>query len=232
MLELTTRSLGKEGYRVECATDGKQGLALAKQLRPAVITLDVMMPGLDGWAVLTALKEDPVTADIPVIMMTIIDEEHIGFSLGASDYFTKPVDWRKLAKSIAKHRSAAGEGVLIVEDDAATRELLVRTVTKDGWHVREAANGLIGLEQVQAAVPSLVLLDLMMPELDGFGFMEGLRRLPGCQHVPVIVITAKDLTAEDRTRLNGETCRILQKTSFSPASLLAEIRELVKSNIP
>ena len=232
MLELTTRSLGKEGYRVECATDGQQGLALAKQLRPAVITLDVMMPGLDGWAVLTALKEDPVTADIPVIMMTIVDEEHIGFSLGASDYFTKPVDWRKLAKSIAKHRSAAGEGVLIVEDDAATRELLVRTVTKDGWHVREAANGLIGLEQVQAAVPSLVLLDLMMPELDGFGFMEGLRRLPGCQHVPVIVITAKDLTAEDRTRLNGETCRILQKTSFSPASLLAEIRELVKSNIP
>ncbi len=229
MRELTTRSLGKEGYRVECATDGEQGIALARQLRPAVITLDVMMPGLDGWAVLTALKQDPVTADIPVIMMTIVDEEHIGFSLGASDYFTKPVDWSKLATSIAKHRHAAGDGVLIVEDDAGTRELLVRTVAKDGWKAREAANGRIGLEQVRAAIPSLVLLDLMMPELDGFGFMEGLRKIPGCRHVPVIVVTAKDLTAEDRSRLNGETCRILQKSSFSPENLLTEIRELVST---
>jgi signal transduction histidine kinase/DNA-binding response OmpR family regulator len=227
MRELTTRSLGKEGYRVECAWDGKLGLEMARALRPAVITLDVMMPGLDGWAVLTALKEDPVTADIPVIMLTIVDEEHVGFSLGASDYFTKPVDWSKLAASIAKHRDDAGEGVLIVEDDANTRELLSRTLEKEGWKVREAANGRIALEQVQSAIPSLALLDLMMPELDGFGFMEGLRQLPGCQHVPVIVITAKDLTAEDRARLNGETCRILQKSSFSPGNLLAEIRELV-----
>jgi signal transduction histidine kinase/DNA-binding response OmpR family regulator/ligand-binding sensor domain-containing protein len=227
MRDLTTRSLGKEGYRVECAANGEEGLAMARELRPAVITLDVMMPGLDGWAVLTALKEDPATADIPVIMMTMVDEEKIGFSLGASDYFTKPVDWHKLAASIAKHRDAAGEGVLIVEDDSNTRELLVRTLEKDGWQVREAANGRIGLEQVQAAIPSLVLLDLMMPELDGFGFMEGLRQTPGCQHVPVIVITAKDLTVEDRARLNGETSRILQKSAFSPENLLAEIRELV-----
>ncbi|MCF7730747.1 MAG: response regulator [Akkermansiaceae bacterium] len=229
MRDLTTRSLGKEGYRVVCAADGKEGLALAKELRPAVITLDVMMPGLDGWSVLTALKEDPATADIPVIMMTMVDEQHVGFSLGAADYFTKPVDWSKLATSISKHRNSSGDGVLIVEDDAVTRELLVRTLQKDGWPVREAANGRIGLAQVQAAVPSLVLLDLMMPELDGFGFMEGLRQMPGCQHVPVIVITAKDLTVEDRTRLNGETCRILQKASFSAENLLAEIRELVAS---
>jgi hypothetical protein len=225
--ELTTRSLGKEGYRVECASNGEQGLAMAKELRPAVITLDVMMPGLDGWAVLTSLKEDPATCNIPVIMMTIVDEEHIGFSLGAADYFTKPVDWHRLAASIAKHRHAGGDGVLIVEDDLNTRGLLARTLEKDGWKVREAANGRIGLEQVQAAIPALVLLDLMMPELDGFGFMEGLRQLPGCQHAPVIVITAKDLTAEDRARLNGETIRILQKSSFSPESLLAEIRKLV-----
>ena len=115
------------------------------------------------------------------------------------------MDWHRLAASISKHRHAGGEGVLIVEDDTNTRELLGRTLEKDGWKVREAANGRIGLEQVKAAIPSLVLLDLMMPELDGFGFMEGLRQLPGCAHVPVIVITAKDLTAEDRARLNGET---------------------------
>jgi signal transduction histidine kinase/DNA-binding response OmpR family regulator/ligand-binding sensor domain-containing protein len=227
MRELTTRALGKEGYRVECASDGEQGLALARELRPAVITLDVMMPGLDGWAVLTTLKEDPATADIPVIMMTITDEDQVGYSLGAADYFTKPVDWVKLAASVARHGQTSGEGVLIVEDDATTRELLVRTLGKDGWNVREAANGRIGLELVSAAIPSLVLLDLMMPELDGFGFMEGLRQIPGCEHVPVIVITAKDLTADDRARLNGATCRILQKASFSAASLLAEIRSLV-----
>jgi len=227
MRELTTRSLGKEGYRVECAANGEEGLAMARELRPAVITLDVMMPGLDGWAVLTALKEDPATADIPVIMMTIVDEDQVGYALGAADYFTKPVDWVKLAASVARHGQTAGEGVLIVEDDASTRELLARTLGKDGWQVREAANGRIGLEMVQASIPSLVLLDLMMPELDGFGFMEGLRQMPGCEHVPVIVITAKDLTAEDRARLNGATCRILQKASFSATSLLAEIRGLV-----
>jgi signal transduction histidine kinase/DNA-binding response OmpR family regulator/ligand-binding sensor domain-containing protein len=227
MRELTTRSLGKEGYRVECASDGEQGLALAKELRPAVITLDVMMPGLDGWSVLTTLKDDPATADIPVIMMTIVDEDQVGYSLGAADYFTKPVDWVKLAASVARHGHCPGEGILIVEDDAATRELLVRTLNKDGWKVREAANGRIGLEMASAATPALVLLDLMMPELDGFGFMEGLRQIPGGEHVPVIVITAKDLTAEDRARLNGATCQILQKATFSAESLLAEIRGLV-----
>ena len=117
--------------------------------------------------------------------------------------------------------------ILVIDDDPNTRELLVRALLKDGWQVREAADGRIGLEQVQAAIPSLILLELMLPELDGFGFMAGLRLMPGCQHVPVIVITAKDLTAEDRARLNGDVCRILQKASFTPASLLAEIRELV-----
>ena len=175
---------------------------------------------------LTALKKDPATTDIPVIMMTIVDEEHIGFSLGASDYFTKPVDWSALSGSIAKHRDGDGDGVLIVEDDAATRELLARTMEKDGWKVREAENGRLGLEQAAAATPSVVLLDLMMPELDGFGFMEGLRAMPGCRHVPVIVITAKDITAEDRERLNGNVCRVLQKSTFAPENLLAEIRAL------
>ena len=227
MRELTTRLLGKDGYRVSCAANGSEGLAMAKDLRPAVITLDVMMPELDGWSVLTALKEDPATADIPVIMLTIVDEEHIGFSLGASDYFTKPVDWGKLGTAIEKYRGKASGDILVVEDDATTRELLVRTLQKEDWEVREAENGRIGLDLVSAATPSLVLLDLMMPELDGFGFMEGLRRLPGCRHLPVIVITAKDITAEDRQRLNGEVHRVLQKAAFSPEELIAEIHALI-----
>jgi DNA-binding response OmpR family regulator len=157
-------------------------------------------------------------------MLTIIDEKQVGFSLGAADYFTKPVDWDKLAASVAKYRNGAGEDILVVEDDASTRELLTRGLRKDGWKVREAENGRAGLERVAEATPSLVLLDLMMPELDGFGFMEGLRAMPGCRTVPVIVITAKDITTEDRRRLSGEVARIVQKAAFSQEELLEEIR--------
>jgi CheY-like chemotaxis protein len=231
MRDLTTRLLGKEGYRVACAANGQDGLAMAKELQPAVITLDVMMPGgLDGWSVLTSLKQDPLTAGIPVIMLTIVDEEHIGFSLGASDYFTKPVDWDRLSAAIEKHRTEGGNDILVVEDDHATREILTRALRKSGWEVRQAENGRIGLQQVSASPPSLVLLDLMMPELDGFGFMDGLRKIPGCHHVPVIVLTAKDITPEDRERLRGQVARILQKASFTPEELLAEIRALVPAD--
>jgi CheY-like chemotaxis protein len=200
-----------------------------------------MMPGLDGWSVLTSLKEDPATADIPVIMLTMVDEENVGFSLGASDYLTKPVEWPRLASSIERLRTPeSGNDVLVVEDDPNTRELLTRALRKDGWDVREAENGKVALELVTAAPPSLVLLDLMMPELDGFGFMEGLRKISACAHVPVIVITAKDITLEDRARLNGEVTRILQKATHSTDALLDEIRSLAKcdpefasiSNIP
>ena len=232
MRELTTRSLGKEGYRVECASDGKQGLAMARELRPAVITLDVMMPGLDGWAVLTALKEDPATADIPVIMLTVVDEEHIGFSLGASDYFTKPVDWQKLAASIAKHRHAAGDGVLVVEDDEATREILRRTLEKSGWQVTEAENGRVALEKLDAGMPDLILLDLMMPEMDGFEFMQALRRRPDGKRVPVVVVTARDVTEEDHRRLNGQVERVLQKNVISNEELLEELRGLTARGKP
>ena len=183
--ELMQRSLSKEGYRVEVAADGRTGLEMAKRLKPSVITLDVMMPGMDGWAVLSALKADPDTADIPVIMLTIVDDKNMGFALGAADYFTKPIDWQRLGAVLKKHRQPAGDQtVLIVEDDEPTREMLRRTLQKEGWQVREAANGRLGLEQLAHGLPGLILLDLMMPEMDGFDFMEELRKRPDCAHVP------------------------------------------------
>lgn len=228
--DLTTRTLGKEGYRVEGARDGKEGLAKARELCPAVITLDVMMPGLDGWEVLAALKEDSRTSGIPVIMLTIVDEQQIGFSLGADDYLTKPVDWERLSAAVVRHGAGVGEDVLIVEDDAVIRELLTRILRKDGWSVRVAENGRVGLAEVEASTPAVVLLDLMMPEVDGFGFVERLRQLPGAAEVPVIVLTAKDITVEDRRRLNGEVSRILQKTTLSPDELISEIRKLANQS--
>ena len=186
------------------------------------------MPGMDGWAVLTALKADPETADIPVIMLTIVDDKNMGFALGAADYFTKPIDWQRLAGALKKHRrSSTAQTVLLVEDDPGTRDMLRRSMEKEGWTVTEAVNGRRGLEALTAGMPALILLDLMMPEMDGFTFMEELRARPDGHHVPVIVITAKDLTEDDRRRLNGEVARILQKGAISAGNLLAEIRSLI-----
>jgi DNA-binding response OmpR family regulator len=225
VLDLMQRALSKDGFRVEVAADGKTGVELAKQLKPAVITLDVMMPKMDGWAVLTALKADPATADIPVIMLTIVDDKQMGFALGAADYFTKPIDFQRLHQVLEKyHVPANHQTVLVVEDDPQMREMLRRTLEKEGWRVLEAANGRAGLERLNDGMPALILLDLMMPEMDGFQFLQALRQRADGQRVPVFVITAKDLTDEDRRRLNGEVARILEKSSTSREQLVAEVR--------
>ncbi len=226
--DLLARTLGKDGFLVVTAASGAQGLELARQLRPRVITLDVMMPGLDGWAVLSALKADPLTAEIPVVMMTIVDDRHLGFSLGATDYLTKPVDFSRLQATVRKHVGAGtGHRVLVIEDDSATRDLLVRQLTHEGWPTTAAVNGRDGLAKVAAQPPALILLDLMMPEMDGFEFLAVLRRRPDGARIPVIITTAKTLTEEDRRKLNGEVTRILEKASTSKEQLVAEVRALL-----
>jgi len=229
--DLMQRSLEKDGFRVELAADGRTGFELAKQLKPAVITLDVMMPRMDGWSVLTALKADPATADIPVIMLTIVDDKQMGFALGAADYFTKPIDFQRLHQVIEKYRKPAGlQTVLVVEDDANMREMLRRTLEKEGWRVVEAPNGKVGLERLKEVAPALILLDLMMPEMDGFEFMDTLRRREKLQRIPVLVITAKDLTEEDRRRLNGGVERIIQKGATSQYEVLELVRSLLQKS--
>ena len=228
--DLMRRSLEKDGFRVEVAPDGKMGIELAKQLKPAVITLDVMMPHMDGWSVLNALKADPATAGIPVIMLTIVDDKHMGFALGAADYFTKPIDFQRLHLVLEKYRKPAQQTVLVIEDDSSAREMLRRTLEKDGWQVAEAQNGKVGLTKLDGRVPGLILLDLMMPEMDGFEFMEVLRRRDDGKRVPVIVITAKDLTEEDRRRLNGGVERIIQKGATSQGEVLDMVRATMQRN--
>jgi CheY-like chemotaxis protein len=229
--DLIERTLTKEGFSVLLAGDGPSGIEMARKLRPRVITLDVMMPRVDGWAVLSALKADPATADIPVIMLTIVDEKQIGFALGAADYFTKPIDWSRMSASLQKYRTPANhQKVLVVEDDAPTREMLRRTLVKESWEVLEAENGRVALEKLNGLVPALILLDLMMPEMDGFEFMEELRKRPECRHVPVVVITAKDITEQDRKRLNGQVARVMQKASLRMEDLVREVRALSDVN--
>jgi CheY-like chemotaxis protein len=218
----------KEGFAVASATSGPEAIRLARELQPAVITLDVMMPGMDGWAVLTQLKADPALADIPVIMVTIVDDRNLGYALGATDYLTKPVDRERLATLARKYRQPGARArVLIVEDEPNTRAMLRKALERDGWEVAEAENGRLGLEEVARQRPALVLLDLMMPEMDGFAFVTELRATEEGRRLPVIVLTAKDVTPEDRQRLTGSVEFILQKGTANRETLLAEIRTLV-----
>jgi CheY-like chemotaxis protein len=227
--DLMQRFLGKEGFRVVAAAGGEEGLRRARELRPDAITLDVMMPGMDGWAVLSALKADPDVAEIPVIMLTIVDDRNLGYALGASDYLTKPIDRERLVTVLKQHRR--DRPVLVVDDDAEVRQLLRRMLELEGFSVVEAENGRVALERLRGESPSLILLDLMMPEMDGFEFVAELRRHEGWRAIPVVVITARDLSRDDRERLNGHVEKILQKGTYDRDLLLAEVRELVASSV-
>ncbi len=227
--DLMQRFLAKEGFRVVTAAGGEEGLRRARELRPDAITLDVMMPGMDGWAVLSALKADPDVADVPVIMLTIVDDRNLGYALGASDYLTKPIDRDRLVTVLKQHRR--DRPVLVVDDDAGLRQLLRRMLEPEGYAIVEAENGKVALERLRDVAPSVVLLDLMMPEMDGFEFVAELRRHEAWRAIPVVVITARDLSRDDHERLNGYVQKILQKGEHGRDQLLAEVRELVATSV-
>jgi DNA-binding response OmpR family regulator len=210
--ELMARFLAKEGFAVRTAADAAEGLALARAEAPVAITLDVMMPGVDGWQVLAELKADRRTCDIPVVMLTIVDDRGRGYALGAADYLTKPIDWPRLGAILRRyHAPGQPRPVLVVDDDRDSRALVRRYLESADYRVTEAADGEDGLRQVAAEPPAVVLLDLMMPGVDGFAFLDEFpRRFPGSR-VPVVVLTAKDLTAADYQRLNGRVATILAK---------------------
>ena len=232
--EIIERYLTKDGYSVATATSGEQGLRLAHEIQPAAITLDVMMPDMDGWSVLRVLKADPALRAIPVIMLSMIDDRTRGYSLGAVDYLTKPVDREQLNKTLSRYYCAEEDTcpVLLVEDDTETREVMARTLVKAGWTVSEAGNGQEALDIMSGLHPRLILLDLMMPVMDGFDFLTVMRARPEWRHIPVIVITAKDLTADDRNRLTGRVEEIVEKSAYTHEQLLQHVSEAVaKCNI-
>ena len=229
-LELIERFLVKDGFSVVTASSGEQGLRLAREIQPVAITLDVMMPGMDGWAVLRMLKADAELHKIPVIMLTMIDDRTRGYSLGAVDYLTKPVDRELLHKTLSCYHCAEKVcPVLLVEDDEETRALMASNLEKAGWIVSEAGNGQQALDMLPDVRPQLILLDLMMPVMDGFGFLAAMRAKPEWQHIPVIVITAKDLTAEDRARLAGNVEEVFEKNACTREQLLEHVRAAVAS---
>ena len=232
--ELMQRFLEGKGFRVLTAADGEEGLALARRERPAVITLDVVLPGQDGWEVLAALKSAPETADIPVVMVTFIEERAHGYTLGAADYLVKPVAWEDLSARLSRLIGAAHPSapVLVVDDDADTRELFRRALEQDGRTVIEAADGAEALAHLATQRPGLILLDLMMPVMDGFEFVEEFRLHAEWQGIPIVVVTAKHPTAEDRARLSGSVRTILEKGGSPSGNLLADILALIHRHAP
>jgi PAS domain S-box-containing protein len=228
--ELIRRVLVGEGFRVIEAADGVAGLELARQDPPDAITLDVLMPHVDGWSVLAELKADAALSNVPVIMVTMLDDRRLGFALGATEYLTKPLDRERLRALMARYRRDGAHDVLVIEDDADTRQLLRRQLEGEGWHVEEAENGRAGLEAVGRKEPALILLDLMMPVMDGCQFAAELRRHDAWRRIPVVVITAKELTAAERQALNGDVQGVLQKGALHGEELLRSLRELAKPN--
>jgi signal transduction histidine kinase/CheY-like chemotaxis protein len=228
--DLFTNYLSKQGYQVATASSGDEGLTLARQLRPDAITLDVMMPGMDGWMVLSALKTDPALTDIPVIMASMVEDKHLGYSLGVTDYLMKPVAREQLTAVLNKYniKNKPLHHVMLLDDDPTTQQTLETMLKKAGLQVSIAENGRIGLERVSEKQPDLILLDLMMPEMDGFEFLIHLREREDWCHIPVIVLTAKDITNKEREQLNSSAQIVYQKCAYNKNKLLTEIRELLK----
>jgi adenylate cyclase len=223
---LLTRTLENEGYRVISAGNGVEALALAREHRPQAITLDVLMPKLDGWGALKELKADADLRDIPVIMVTVLNERGMAIPLGAADFVTKPVDRQRLTAILRDHCVNPGStSILVVEDNLPTREALCRSLANMGYAAYAAVNGRKGLDWLaNHPTPSLILLDLLMPEMDGFEFLRELRKQLTFVDVPVIVVTAKELTAEDVRILSGQTERIITKDQTYLTELTAAVR--------
>ena len=230
MRDLVVRHLERGGFAVVAARSGQEGLRLVRELRPAAVTLDIMMPDLDGWTVLAAIKGDPELASVPVVLMSIVDQKNRGYALGAADYLVKPVDRATLVGTLRNICGATTGRVLLVDDDEMVRRSVRQALEPIGWHVTEAENGRVAVDSLATGRPDVIILDLMMPTMDGFEFIDELRARPGWQDIPVVVITAKDLTQEDRDRLNGGVERVIQKSDSNEMlrQLSREIGKCVK----
>jgi signal transduction histidine kinase/CheY-like chemotaxis protein len=226
--DLMRRYLAKEGWTLAFAESGQEELRLAKKLLPKVICLDILMPSMDGWSVLSALKSDPELENIPVVILSMTNHRQLGYALGASEILMKPVARDQLIVLMDKYISHRNDqSVLVIEDDNTTSEMMTKLLQKEGYTVTQASNGRFALESMALEIPQLILLDLMMPEMDGFQFIAELRKHEAWSDIPIVVLTAKSITSEDRLKLNSYVRGVIQKGAFDHKLLLVEIQRLI-----
>jgi len=227
--------LEADGYRVMVAEDGHDAIQAARERLPFAITLDISLPKLDGWSVLNTLKRDPNTAHIPVVVVSIVDNRDFGLVLGATEYLVKPIDPERLRGvlgSLDALRQPGDGTVLIVDDDAALRDVLSSYLSQEGWRVATAEDGEHALALLEQEHPAAMVLDLMMPRVDGFEVLRAVRAQPATRDLPIIVVTAKDLTEEDRERLARNAERVIVKQAMTVDDLRREIRGLLATRTP
>jgi CheY-like chemotaxis protein len=232
-LELLRENLNESGYEVVGAANGEEGLTKAKALRPQVITLDVMMPVKDGWQVLFDLKADPATRDIPVVMLTIVDKKPLAYELGAADYLVKPFDNAAIVASLTRitrrNGGRAPRRVLVADDDPQVHDM-VRQLVGEQYELRVATDGIDALAAIDRERPDVVLLDLVMPRLDGFGVLERMRAHPSYRTIPVVVLTAKSLTAAEAIGLEAGVTNVVRKQGLAADVLIREIEAAVAAS--
>jgi signal transduction histidine kinase/DNA-binding response OmpR family regulator len=221
-LELLTLYLEGAGVEVVGARDGPSGLETVRRRHPAAVVLDIRLPEMDGWEVLTALKADPVTAEIPVVVVSMLDERGMGFALGAAEYLVKPVSRELVLAALSRVGVLPEAGtLLVIDDDPLALELVTAVLEPRGWTVLSAGDGETGTAMARSHQPSVVLLDLLMPGMDGFAVAETLRSDSATMAIPIVVLTAKTLTRADRDRLRGRISYVAQKNEFDPAVLVS-----------
>jgi signal transduction histidine kinase/CheY-like chemotaxis protein/ligand-binding sensor domain-containing protein len=225
--------LHSAGYTPIRARSGEEALRLARSMQPLAITLDVVLPGMEGWQVLRLLKSDSATADLPVIIVSMLDNRELALAVGADDYFMKPVEWPRLLRRLAE---ITGRGslprnarLLLVDDDPAVHDMVEQALAAEGYSVDRASSGAEALERLERERPDAIILDLMMPGMSGFELAETLRQKDSTARIPIVVLTAKDLTAEDRERLRQATSGLVMKGSAASARLIRAIRSLAVS---
>jgi len=230
--EIMARHLGAGGFRSEFASNGLDALAMARDLKPVAITLDILLPELDGWEVLNRLKADEATRNIPVVVVSVVDNPTLGRALGALDYFVKPVDGEALLSRLAEYTfttrvKTEAVRVLVVDDEQNNLDLLEALLQPEGFGVLKATGGREGIEMARSEAPNLVLLDLMMPDVSGFDVVEALRAEEATKSIPIMILTAKVLTEADKSALNGQVAAVFQRNSVAGPELTAWLRGIL-----
>jgi len=230
-LDLINRKLSKEGYLVFTANNGRLGIDKAKKLIPDIIILDIVMPDMDGWTVYQKLKKTPLLSQIPVIIVTIGDYEKMAKDFGVLDFLSKPIKWKNLDIILSKYKVISkAKHILVIDDDSATRVILRKMLVKDGWRVDEAVNGKVALDRIKKEKPELILLDLLMPVMDGFKFLKIVKSEESFVDIPIIVITSKDLTADDYSFLTANVDRVIQKGDYTRKEIISRIDVAIKES--